>query len=45
MTKQVRMSYTTEFKREAVRLVTDEGYKVAEAARSLDINANMCVFH
>ena len=41
MTKQVRMSYTTEFKREAVRLVTDEGYKVAEAARSLDINANM----
>jgi transposase len=41
MTKQVRKNYTAEFKREAVRLVTDEGYKIAEAARSLDINANM----
>ena len=41
MTKQVRKNYTPEFRREAVRLVTDEGYKIAEAARSLDINANM----
>jgi transposase len=41
MTKQVRRNYTAEFKREAVRLVTEEGYKVAEAARSLDINTNM----
>jgi len=41
MTKKVRKNYTVEFKREAVRLVTDEGYKIAEAARSLDINANV----
>ena len=34
MTKKVRKDYTAEFKREAVRLVTDEGYKIAEAARS-----------
>ena len=41
MTKKVRKNYTAEFKRESVLLVTDEGYKIAEAARSLDINANM----
>jgi transposase len=41
MTKKTRKNYTAEFKREAIRLVTDEGYKAAEAARSLDINANM----
>jgi transposase-like protein len=33
MTKQMRRNYTAEFKREAVRLVTDEGYRVAVAAR------------
>ena len=41
MTKQVRKNYTEEFRREAVRLITEEGYKIAEAARSLGINANM----
>ena len=41
MTKKVRKDYTAEFKREAVRLVTDEGYKIAEASRSLDINGNV----
>jgi transposase len=41
MTKQVRKNHTEEFRREAVRLVTEEGYKIAEAARSLGINANM----
>jgi transposase len=41
MTEKKRKDYTTEFKREAVRLVIDEGYKAAEAARSLDINGNM----
>jgi transposase len=41
MVKKTRMSYSTEFKREAVRLVTDGGYKISEAARSLGINANM----
>ena len=32
-----RRSYTSEFKVEAVKLVTEQGYSVAEAARSLDI--------
>ena len=32
-----RRSYTSEFKVEAVKLVTEKGYSVAEACRSLDI--------
>ena len=36
-----RRTYTTEFKREAVRLVTDQGYAVAEAARNLGLNGTM----
>ena len=35
-----RKTYTTEFKREAVRLVTEHHYGVAEAARNLGINTN-----
>jgi len=33
--------YTEEFKREAVKLVTDQGYSLAEAARSLGIHTNL----
>ena len=33
-----RRSYTPEFKAEAVQLVTEQGYSVAEAARSLGIH-------
>ena len=36
-----RRSYTREFKVEAVKLVTEKGYSVAEAARSLDIGENL----
>jgi transposase len=36
-----RRIYTEQFKREAVRLVTDQGYRVAEAARNLGLNASM----
>jgi transposase len=36
-----RRAYTAEFKREAVALVTQQGYTVAEAARSLGIHANL----
>lgn len=36
-----RRKYTEDFKREAVALVTEQGYTVAEAARNLDINSNM----
>ena len=32
-----RRSYTSEFKVEAVKLVTEQGYSVAEACRSLDV--------
>ncbi len=36
-----RRSYTDEFKREAVKLVTEKGYSVAEAARSLNIGETL----
>jgi transposase len=36
-----RRTYTPEFKAEAVRLVTEQGYSVAEAARSLGICENL----
>jgi transposase-like protein len=35
--KRKRSKYTEEFKREAVALVTEQGYKIAEAVRSLDV--------
>ena len=39
MTRKRRM-YTDEFKRDAVKLVTEQRYGVAEAARNLGIHAN-----
>ena len=36
-----RKQYTEDFKRDAVALVTEQGYKAAQAARSLGLNANM----
>ena len=36
-----RRTYTPEFKAEAVKLVTEQGYSVAEAARSLGISENL----
>ena len=36
-----RKNYTAEFKREAVRLVSEKGYSLSQAARKLDINVNM----
>ena len=36
-----RRKYTAEFKRDAVNLVTSQGYGYAEAGRSLGINPNM----
>ena len=38
---RTRRCYTPEFKAEAVKLVTEQGYSVAEAARSLGINDNL----
>lgn len=36
-----RKQYSKEFKLDAVSLVTEQGYTRAEAARRLEINANM----
>ena len=36
-----RRNYTEDFKRDAVALVVEQGYKISEAARSLDIGANL----
>ena len=39
--KQKRRKYTKEFKEEAVKLVTEQGYRISETARNLGINENM----
>jgi transposase len=41
MMTEKRRGYTAEFKHEAVRLVTEHGYGVTEAARNLGINVKM----
>lgn len=41
MTKGKRHNYTQEYKEEAVKLVTEQGYKTSEAARNLGINPNL----
>ena len=38
--KRVRRKYTEDFKRDAVALVTEQGYKISEAARSLGSKSN-----
>ncbi len=38
---RARRTYTPQFKAEAVKLVTEQGYSVAEAARSLGISENL----
>ncbi len=38
---RTRRTHTPEFKAEAVRLVTEQGYSVAEAARSLGIHETL----
>ena len=39
--KQTRKQYSKQFKEDAVRLVTEQKYSCAAAARSLGLNANM----
>jgi transposase len=36
-----RSKYTQEFKEEAVKLITEQGYQITEAARNLGVNVNM----
>jgi transposase len=38
--KKKRKSYSKQFKLDAVKLVTEQGYNVSEAARNLDIDHN-----
>ena len=39
--KRTRRKFTADFKRDAVGLVTEQGYGISQAARSLDINSNL----
>lgn len=39
--QRVRRTFTDEFKRDAVSLVTEQGYSLAEACRSLDLHPNL----
>ena len=41
MQMRKRSQYTEELKGEAIRLITEHGYGVTEAARNLGINAQM----
>ena len=41
MMERQRRRHSREFKQDAVALVTEQGYTIAEAARNLGINANM----
>jgi transposase len=38
---KTRSSYTEEFKKDAVALVTEQGYKISDAARSLGVGENL----
>jgi transposase len=41
MMPEKRKTYTAEFKHDAVRLVTEQGYGVSAAARNVGLNINM----
>ena len=41
MSKRERRRHSDEFKREAVKLVTEQGLSVAQAVRDLDVNENL----
>ena len=40
MSKQARKKYSKQFKQDSVKLVTEQQYQIAGAARNLGINAN-----
>ncbi len=41
MSKKIRKKYTPEFREEAIKLVTEHGYAIAEAARNLGIHPQL----
>lgn len=40
MTKTIKRTFTQEFKVEAVKLITEQGYSIEEAARNLGISGS-----
>jgi transposase len=41
MEKKTKRKFSPEFKEDAVKLVTEQGYSIVEAARNIGINATM----
>ncbi len=41
MKKRKRRNYTQEFKEESIKLITEQGYSIAEAGRNLDVHPNL----
>ena len=41
MSKRTRRKHSKEFKEEAVKLITEQGYKISEAARNLGLHPNV----
>jgi len=41
MEAKIRKKYSREFKQDAVKLVTDQGYRASEASRNLGVNISV----
>jgi transposase len=41
LNQKPRRKFSEEFKQDAVKLVTEQGYRISEAARNLDVNASV----
>ena len=41
MEPKIRKKYSEEFKRDAVKLVTEQGYRASEASRNLGVNISV----
>ncbi len=41
MTKRKRTNYSDDFKREAIKLVNEQGYKISEAAKNLGVHESV----
>jgi len=41
MERKVRKKYSQEFKQDAVKLITEQGYRVSEASRNLGVNISI----
>jgi transposase len=41
MEPKIRKKYSQEFKQDAVKLVTDQGYRASEASRNLGVNISV----